>query len=276
MEPILLIVSSWWWVAPAAAGVGAVSYAGLTTRSRRARRLELDAARHDESHAYRELVAAKARVRAAHADLLAAKAHGTAGQAIGARHAFQTAKQSEKSASLALRATRSRVKGVRAQYVASSSRDPLPIDRLYAAHDAVNARWLSYETDVDKALAFPQLTDTRHPSTVAFLRAQREALVRRPMQRDRVTPQQYAEYRAAVQALEAALTEAERQAGVPGSGRPTSASASVASAAAAAAAAAANVTAAATTLAELAGRLPSLLAKPPAARGDGVPPDRAP
>lgn len=276
MEPILLIVSSWWWVAPAAVGVGAASYAGLTTRGRRARRLELDAARHEESHAYRELVAAKARVRAAHADLLAAKAHGAAAQAAGARHALQSAKQSEKSASLALRATRSRVKGVRAQYVSASSRDPLPIDRLYASHDAVNARWLAYETDVDKALAFPQLTDTRHPSTVAFFRAQREALARRPMLRDRVTPQQYAEYRAAVQALEAALTEAERRAGVPGAAPSTSASASVASAAAAAAAAAANVTAAAATLAELAGRLPFLLSKPPAPGGRDVPPDRAP
>ncbi|WP_194410145.1 hypothetical protein [Microbacterium cremeum] len=273
MEAILLIVSSWWWVAPAAAGVGAVSYAGLTTRSRRARRLELDAARHEESRAYRELVAAKARVRAAHADLLSAKAHG-GGHAVGARHALQSAKQSEKSASLALRATRSRVKGVRAEYVASSSRDPLPIDRLYAAHDAVNARWLTYETDVDKALAFPQLTDTRHPSTVTFLRAQREALARRPMLRDRVSPQQYAEYRAAVQALEAALTEAERQAGVPGSG-PAPAS-PAASAAAAAVTAAANVSAAAAALADLAGRLPELLAKPPAARGGDVPPDRAP
>lgn len=275
MEPILLIVSSWWWVAPAAVGVGAASYAGLTTRSRRARRLELDAARHEESHAYRELVAAKARVRAAHADLLAAKAHGTAPQTAGARFALQSAKQSEKSASLAVRATRSRVKAVRAQYVVSSSRDPLPIDRLYAAHDAVNARWLAYETDVDKALAFPQLTDTRHPPTVAFLRAQREALARRPMLRDRVTPQQYAEYRAAVQELEAALVEAERQAGVPGSAA-LSPGSPAASAAAAAATAAANVTAAAAALADLAGRLPALLSKPPAARGGDVPPDRAP
>lgn len=274
MEPILLIVSSWWWVAPAAVGVGAASYAGLTTRSRRARRLELDAARHEESHAYRELVAAKARVRAAHADLLAAKAHGTAPQAAGARHALQSAKQSEKSASLAVRATRSRVKAVRAQYVVSSSRDPLPIDRLYAAHDAVNARWLSYETDVDKALAFPQLTDSRHPSTVVFLRAQREALARRPMLRDRVTPQQYAEYRAAVQALDAALTEAERQAGVPGSAPVPGSPA--ASAAAAAATAAATVTAAAAALADLAGRLPALLSRPPASRGGDVPPDSAP
>ena len=274
MEPILLIVSSWWWVAPAAVGVGAASYAGLTTRGRRARRLELDAARHEESHAYRELVAAKARVRAAHADVLAARAHGSAPQAAGARHALQSAKQSEKSASLALRATRARVKAVRAQYTATSSRESLPIDRLYAAHDAVNARWLSYETDVDKALAYPQLTDTRHPSTVVFLRAQREALARRPMLRDRVTPQQYAEYRAAVQALEAALTEAERRAGVPGSAPPSGSPA--ASAVAAAATAAANVTAAAAALAELAGRLPSLLTKPPAARGGDVPPDSAP
>ena len=208
MEPILLIVSSWWWIAPAAAGAGAVTYAGLTTRSRRARRLELDAARHEETHAYRALHAAKANVRTAHADVLSARAHGTAPQAAAARYALQSAKQSEKSAALALRASRSRLKAVRSQYSASSARDPLPIDRLYAAHDAINARWLAYETDVDKALAFPQLTDARHPATVAFLRAQRDALAQRPMLRDRVTPEQYARYRAAVQALEAAPASA--------------------------------------------------------------------
>lgn len=281
MEPILLIVSTWWWVAPAAAGAGAMTYAGLTTRGRRARRLELDAARLEETQAYRALVAAKAQVRTAQADMLAAKARGAGAQTAETRRELQAAKQSEKAASLALRASRARVKAGHTQYTGASANDPLPIDRLYAAHDAANARWLVYETDVDKALAHPQMTDTRHPATVVFLRAQREALAKRPMLRDRVSPAQYLEYRGAVRALETALTEAERQAGVPGAHRSTTppgagAASAAASAAASVSAAAAGVSAAAIAIADLAGRFPSLISRLPTTRETPPPPDRAP
>jgi hypothetical protein len=259
VEPILLIVSTWWWIAPAAAGAGAATYAGLTARSRRARRLELDAARHEESRAYRELVAAKARVRTAQADLMTAKSRAAA-PSPAARRELQAAKDSEKAASLALRASRSRVKAGYAQYRAATSHDPLPIDRLYAAHDSVNARWLAYETDVDKALAYPRMTDTRHPATVTFLRAQRETLAKRPTLRDRVTPEQFLEYRIAVRELEVAFEEAERQAGVPGAARPTPATT-----------AAAGLSAAAAMISDLADRLPSLIVRVPPPR-PGEPP----
>ncbi len=262
MEPILLIVSSWWWIAPAAAGAGAATYAGLTTRSRRARRLELDAARHEESQSYRALVAAKARVRTAQADLLTAKSRVATPAAADARRELQSARQSEKTASLELRASRSRVKAGYAQYRAATAGDPLPIDRLCAAHDALNGRWLAYETDIDKALAYPKMTDTRHPPTVAFLRAQREALAKRPTLRDRVTPQQYLEYRVAVHDLEAALDEAERRAGVPGHARPSTAGAT----------AAAGLTAAAELISELADRLPALIARMPSPSRANEPP----
>lgn len=265
MEPILLIVSTWWWIAPAAAGAGAATYAGLTTRTRRARRLELDAARHEEAQAYRALVAAKARVRTAQADVLTTRSTPTP-RAQDARRELQAARQAEKNASLELRASRSRVKAGYSQYRAAAARDPLPIDRLCAEHDAVNARWLAYETDVDMALAHPQMTDSRHPATVAFLLAQREALTKRPMLRDRVTPQQFAEYRVAVRDLERAFDEAERQAGVPGAARPISP----------AAATAASITAAATALADLADRLPSLLARLPQPRQSEPPAGRVP
>lgn len=264
MEPILLIVATWWWIAPAAAGAGAATYAGLTTRSRRARRLELDAARHEESQAYRALVAAKARVRSAQADLMTAKSRSPL--ATGARRELQVAKEAEKTASLALRASRSRVKAGYSQYRAATTRDPLPIDRLYAAHDAVNSRWLAYETDVDMALAHPQMTDTRHPATVAFLRAQREALTKRPMLRERVTPEQYLEYRVAVRDLEAAFDEAERRAGVPGAARTTAPGAT----------AAAGLSAAAAVLSEFADRLPSLIARIPPPRPGEPPAGRVP
>lgn len=238
MEPILLILESWWWVAPAAAGAGAATYAGLTTQRRRARRLELDAARHEETAAYRALVAAKAGVSDAQAKVLAARAGsgrvtlgasliesaldatGLAGPVggdpatAGARRRLQEAKLAERSASLALRASRARLKAAMAQYHATSKADPLPIEKVFAAHDAVIARWMAYETDVEKALAYPQLTDASRPATLAFLRAQREAQRLRPASaRDRIPPQQFVEYRAAVQALADAFDEAERAAG---------------------------------------------------------------
>ncbi|MBD3941192.1 hypothetical protein IF188_05700 [Microbacterium sp. NEAU-LLC] len=253
MEWILL---GWAWVVPAVAGAGAATYVGLTTRGRRARRLELDAARHEESQAYRELVAAKARVRVAQADVMTAKARAATPQAAEARRELQLARQDERSASLALRASRSRVKAGYSQYRAGSPGDPLPIERLWAEHDAANARWLSYETDVDKALKYSQVTDSRHPATVVFLRAQREALTARPTLRDRVSPQQYLEYRRAVRALQAALVEAERAAGVPGAAPPSAAQA-------AAATTAATISAAASMIADLADRLPTLISRPP-------------
>lgn len=218
MEPILLVIGSWWWIAPATVAAGAGAYGALTTGRRRARRLELDAARHEESQAYRALVAAKAQVRTAQADVLVARSRPGGAQAQ-AKYALIAARDSEKTASLELRASRARVKASYVQYRATTPAEPLPIDRLYAAHDAINGRWLSYETDVDKALAYPQVTDPRHPSTVAFLRAQREAQWLRPTPGRRIAPAQFVAYRQAVAALDAALTEAERQAGVPGAPR---------------------------------------------------------
>ncbi|WP_214468036.1 hypothetical protein [Microbacterium flavescens] len=216
MDPLILLVQGWWWAAPAAAGVGAASYMGLTTGRRRARRLELDAARHEEAQAYRALVNARAQVRVAQADVLAARSRTTGMVPLEAKRALHSARDAEKSASYALRASRARVKASYAQYRSTPATEPLPIARLQSAHDAVNARWLSYETDVDKALAFPQLTDSRHPTTVTFLRAQREAQFLRPSADRRITPAEFVRYRDAVAAMDTALTAAERQAGVPG------------------------------------------------------------
>lgn len=221
---ILLIVESWWWVAPAAAGAGAATYAGVTARGRRARRLELDAARREVTLATRALIAARARVREAQAAVLAARAGSEpptlTGAILGtpatmqARRELQEAKLAQKSAALVLRARRARVKATTAQYHAASSADPLPIERLYRAHDAVIARWMQYETDPAKAIAFPQLSDTREPATLAFFHAYRTAQERRPASaRDKIAPEDYLAYRDAVAALEAAFDEAEQAAG---------------------------------------------------------------
>ena len=221
---ILLFVESWWWAAPAAAGAGAATYAGLTAKGRRARRLELDAARREVALAYRGLISARARVREAEANVLSARAASPApGWGAGwlgdpatmaAKRQLQEAKRAVKAASLNLRARRARVRATTVQYHAATAADPLPIERLFAAHDAVVARWMAYETDVAKALAYPQLSDARQPATLAFLRAYREAQQLRPASaRERIPPEQYLAYRDGVRALESAFDEAERQAG---------------------------------------------------------------
>jgi hypothetical protein len=216
VDPLLLFVESWWWVAPAAAGAGAATYLGVTARTRRARHLEVDAARHDVRQAQRALAQARARVHGAQAEVMGARAAGAPSGLADARRELQTAKAAERQAALALRASRARVKAGLTNIRASSTSDPLPIDRLCAEHDAINARWLVYETDLDMALKYPKMTDSRHPATVTFLQAQRDAQAARPSQRAKVTPADYARYRAAVHDLGRALDEAEHQAGVPG------------------------------------------------------------
>jgi hypothetical protein len=220
----LLFVESWWWVAPATAGAGAATYAGVTAKGRRARRLELDAARREVALASRALVSARARVREAQANVLSARAASPApalGPAwmgspatIEAKRQLQHARLAQKSATLDLRARRARVRATTAQYHAATATDPLPIERLFAAHDAVVARWMSYETDIAKAIAYPQLSDTREPATLAFFRAYQQAQQLRPASaRERIPPEQFLAYRDAVRTLEAAFDEAERQAG---------------------------------------------------------------
>jgi len=214
MEPLFELVGAWWWVAPTVVGLGAVSYGVLTTGRRRARRLELDAARHEVTTAHAAHAAARADVRSAHADVLAAQAQRGADGLLGvakARQALHEAKRRQRTAMLTLRAKRSGVRAARAQIAASSA--PLPLARLMARHDAVTARWLEYETDVARVIAFPQMSDARHPSTAAFLDAQREARRMRPeSERARISAEDFLEYRDAVRALESAFVAAEQDA----------------------------------------------------------------
>jgi len=215
VETVLLVLSGWWWVAPAAAGAGAATYAGLTAKSRRARRLELDAARHEEAEAYRALMHARALVRTVRAEHLAVRARTgmLSSETLEVKRRLQLAKRAHKSAVLELRATRARVRAAAEQYSISSRTDPLPLQKVLAAHDAVTAQWLPYEVDAAKALEYPAMTDARHPATLAFLRAQREAQRLRPSTDERVSPQRFIEYRTAVRVLEAAFAEAERRHG---------------------------------------------------------------
>ena len=77
----------------------------------------------------------------------------------------------------------------------------------------MTARWLEYELDVAKIIAFPAMSDGRQPLTAAFLRAKRIADGLRPASaKARLTKDQLAEYRNAVADFEVAFDVAERDA----------------------------------------------------------------
>ena len=216
METVLLVLSGWWWIAPAAAGAGAATYAGFTAKSRRARRLELDAARYEEAAAYRRLMNARALTRTMRAEYAATRSRAgvLSPAAFAAKEQLQAVRREHRTAVLELRAIRARVRSAAQDYSLSSRSDALPIEKVMAAHDAVTARWLPYEVDAEKAISYPGMTDARHPATLAFLQAQREAQRLRPASAaERVSPQEFLEYRTAVRDLEAAFAEAERRHG---------------------------------------------------------------
>lgn len=215
MDPVLLVIESWWWIAPAAAATGVAGYSAVTTNRRRARRVELDAARHEERRAYRELQATKAEVRAAKGEVLAARASRDVplSALANARRRYAFARESERSASLSLRASRDRLKATELRYRSAPRDAPLPVEALVARHDAVTARWLAYETDAATALSFPLMLDPQHPPTLAFLRAQRDAqTLRAAATQGKVSPQTYLAYRDAVQEAESTFAAAEADA----------------------------------------------------------------
>ncbi|MBP3977092.1 hypothetical protein [Microbacterium sp. BLY] len=85
--------------------------------------------------------------------------------------------------------------------------------RLFAEHDEITARWLDYELDVAKLIAFPAMSDGRQPLTAAFLRAKKTADALRPASADApLTEQQIAEYLQAVGDYAVAFEIAEKDA----------------------------------------------------------------
>ncbi|MDP9937292.1 hypothetical protein J2T11_003663 [Paenarthrobacter nicotinovorans] len=76
-----------------------------------------------------------------------------------------------------------------------------------ARHQSILAQWRRYELDPARTIDFPAMTDVRTQETAALTRAMREA------EYCKVTAG--TDYRAAVERLAQALTEAERAAGVP-------------------------------------------------------------
>ncbi|MEV7692892.1 hypothetical protein AB0N73_06120 [Microbacterium sp. NPDC089189] len=87
------------------------------------------------------------------------------------------------------------------------------LPQTLAAHDAVTARWLEYELDVAKMIAYPAMSDGRQPLTAAFLRAKKVADRMRPASADGpVDAEQLRAYQDAVTDYEVAFEVAERDA----------------------------------------------------------------
>jgi len=91
--------------------------------------------------------------------------------------------------------------------------DATPLARLMSSHDEITRRWLDYELDVSKLIAYPAMSDGRQPLTAAFLRAKKLADNLRPASAESaVTPAELSEYRSAVTDYEVAFEVAERDA----------------------------------------------------------------
>jgi len=87
------------------------------------------------------------------------------------------------------------------------------LERLFAEHDEITARWLDYELDVAKLIAYPAMSDGRQPLTAAFLRAKKTADALRPSSANaKVSEQQVAEYLDAVGNCAVAFEVAEKEA----------------------------------------------------------------
>lgn len=87
------------------------------------------------------------------------------------------------------------------------------LTRLWEDHDAITRRWLDYELDAAKQIAFPSMSDGREPLTAAFLRAQKKADALRPASANSITSDaELAEYLDAVGDYSVAFDVAERDA----------------------------------------------------------------
>ncbi|PKI91114.1 hypothetical protein CW368_07570 [Actinomycetales bacterium SN12] len=106
--------------------------------------------------------------------------------------------------------TRKQVREIAAEERASTVQ---LLERLFAEHDEITARWLEYELDVAKLIAFPAMSDGRQPLTAAFLRAKKIADTLRPASADaKLSEAEIAEYVDAVGDYAVAFDIAERDA----------------------------------------------------------------
>lgn len=219
MDPLLL--AEFWWAVPAAAGaVGAGAWG--VHRLNAERRLAYDAAKLELRAAISAAIAAQNAARIAKADLSQVTADRAASRASledvnRARRDLQTAQREAKAASAAVKALRTRVTAARAEIPSRS--EPTPLERLRSQHDTVLVRWMQYETDPARLIAYPSMSDGHVPATAAFLSALEHAQETRPAP-GKVAPTEFTAYRLAVVRLERAFDDAETAARVAAGERP--------------------------------------------------------
>ncbi len=213
-----LWAADFWWVAPSAIAAGGLGAFGLhRLRRTSARRLAYEAARVELAEARKTAAARRSELKAARAEVgrLIAERAATRSASVDVAGARRTARQAEKAVKAAdatVRALRARLAVARHELAATTDAADYPLVRVTAAHDAVTARWLDYETDPAKLIAYPAMSDVRSPETKVFLDASERTRWLRPTSAKAVTPAEFARYRDAVVALEQAFEAAERAA----------------------------------------------------------------
>jgi hypothetical protein len=219
MDPLWALLAEYWWIGPIVIGTGAVGVWGLRhQRTVHARRLDYEAAKLDLRAAREAASAGRSALRVARTELARVQAERGASRATGAdvasaRHELGVAQRDAKAAAATVRARRARVTAARAALPASVAPEARPLARVMAAHDAITARWMDYETDPGKLIAFPAMSDGRQPLTGAYLAVRAEAQRLRPASASvRMTAAGYAQYRDAVAQLTRAFDAAEREA----------------------------------------------------------------
>jgi len=224
VDPILAAFAEFWWIGPAVIGAGTLGWMGLRgQRGAKARRIAYDASLAELKAARSDATASRIAVRVARAELGRAQAERAAGRATSAdvaaaRKALDAAQRETRAAAATIRVRRANLTADRAalsRVGTGRGTDPaqLPLGRLIAADDAISARWMEYETDPARAIAFPAMSDARVPATAAFLAELRTVRALRPASADaRITPAQFAAYRDGVARLARAFDVAEAEA----------------------------------------------------------------
>lgn len=184
----------------------------------------MDAARNDLRIAQRDVGERRRAVRVARAEHARVVAERTASRAssaevASARRALRQAEQDVRAAVADVRAKRVRVSVAQAELPAASKIEQYPMARLMQAHDAITARWMDYETDPAKLIAYPVMSDGKEPAMASFLAAAKQARDLRPASSEKVTPEEYSAYRDAVAHLERAFDVAEHTAKEKAAGR---------------------------------------------------------
>lgn len=189
---------------------------GRPSRPATARNLGVALAKLEHQRAQQAVLAARTAAKAAKAELLTARADRFGGRTtfrdVLAAHArYTNARRAVRAAVAAAEARRASIDIARLASRGHAS--TLPLAQVLAAHDSVTARWLAYETDAAKLIAFPAMSDVRHPPTAVFVRQQRITVDLRPAGPEaRITAEQFLAYRDAVSALESAFVAAEQAA----------------------------------------------------------------